>query len=61
MKNNSRSKKTGDNKDGISRKEALTRMGLAAFSVSTMMLLMNRPEKLQAQDTSVNPDNPDTW
>ena len=61
MKKSTSSKKTGSEKRDISRREAMSRIGLAALSAGTMMLLLNKPEKLQAQDTSVNPDNPDTW
>jgi len=47
--------------DKLSRREAMTRVGLSAFSVATMMFLLNKPEKAQAQDTSLAPDDPDTW
>ena len=43
----------------LSRREAMKKMGFTAFSVSTMLLLLNQPGK--AQDTSLAPDNPDTW
>lgn len=45
----------------ISRREAMGKMGLVAFSAATMLLLLNKPEKLKAQDSSGSPDNPDTW
>jgi len=45
----------------ITRREAMTRMGLAAFSAATMLLLLNKPEKAQAQDSSGDPDDPDNW
>ncbi len=48
-------------KDTISRREAMSKMGLAAFSAATMMLLLNKPEKLQAQDSSTDPGPPDEW
>ncbi|MCB8994202.1 MAG: hypothetical protein H6538_01185 [Bacteroidales bacterium] len=47
--------------DVISRKEAIQKAGLIAFSAATTMLLLSKPEKLQAQDSPVNPDDPDTW
>jgi len=61
MKEIKKQDKQGTEKEEISRREAMTRMGLAAFSASTMMLLLNKPGKLQAQDTSSEPDDPDTW
>ena len=42
----------------LSRRDAMTRMGLSAFSVATMLLLLNQPGKVQAQDTSTNPGDP---
>ena len=36
----------------ISRKEAMKRMGYAAFSATTMMILLNKPDKAQAQPGS---------
>lgn len=41
----------------ISRKEAIKKVGFAAFSAGTMMLLLNNPAK--AQDGSPAP--PPTW
>lgn len=45
--------------DQISRRQAVSKMGLATFSVATMLLLLNQPGK--AQDDTINPDDPDTW
>jgi hypothetical protein len=45
----------------ISRREAMTKMGFAAFSAATMLLLLNKPEKAQAQDTSAAADDADVW
>jgi hypothetical protein len=42
----------------ISRRQAVSRLGLAAFSGATMLLLLNKPEKVQAQDTSGMPGDP---
>jgi len=61
MKDIKKQVKMGAEKEEISRREAMTRMGLAAFSATTMMLLLNKPGKIQAQDTSSEPDDPDTW
>ncbi len=36
----------------ISRKEAMKKMGYTAFSAATMFILLNKPEKSQAQPTS---------
>ncbi|MEX0596179.1 MAG: hypothetical protein WD512_06725 [Candidatus Paceibacterota bacterium] len=47
--------------DKLSRRDALTKIGLSAFSVGTMLLLLNQPGKAQTQDSSLNPDDPDTW
>ena len=49
------------NKKGekISRKEAIGKIGLTALSASTMMYLLNKPEKVQAQGDS--PDTPPPW
>lgn len=43
--------------DGISRRDAIRRMGYAAFASSTMFLLLNNPTKVHAQ-TSPDPENP---
>jgi len=39
----------------VSRKEALRRMGYAAFATSTMLMLLNNPAK--AQQNSGSPDD----
>jgi hypothetical protein len=46
---------------GLTRRDAMTRMGLTAFSAATMLLLLNQPGKLQAQDSSGSPGDPDPW
>jgi len=46
-------------KTTISRKEAITRLGLTALSATTMMLLLNEPAK--GQDNPDSPDNPPDW
>ncbi len=48
-------------KDGISRRSAIRKMGYAAFASSTMFLLLNNPTKVHAQSEN-NPGNPgDDW
>lgn len=42
----------GDNK--ISRKEAIKKAGYAAFSATTMMLLLNNPAKVHASSTDTD-------
>jgi hypothetical protein len=44
--------------NSISRRQAMNKLGLAAFSTATMLLLLNKPEKVQAQDTSGMPGDP---
>jgi hypothetical protein len=41
----------------ISRKAAITRLGLTAFSAATMLLLLNEPAKSQGG----SPVTPPTW
>ena len=43
----------------LSRREAMTRMGLSAFSAATMMMLLGKPAK--AQDWVDSPDLPPDW
>lgn len=43
----------------ISRKEAISRLGLTALSATTMILLLNEPAK--GQDNPDSPDNPPDW
>jgi hypothetical protein len=43
----------------ISRKKAISRLGLTALSAATMMLLLNDPAK--GQDSPASPDNPPVW
>jgi hypothetical protein len=62
MKDIKKQKAPDVNKENeISRRQAMTRMGLAAFSAATMLLLLNQPGKAQTEDTSTSPDDPDTW
>ncbi len=61
MKDRKKQDKPVVNKEEISRREAMKKMGLVAFSASTMLLLLNKPDKAQAQDSSLDADNPDTW
>ncbi len=47
-----------EEKEDISRREALKKMGYAAFAASTMFLLLNNPTKAYAQ----SPGDPgDDW
>jgi hypothetical protein len=43
-----------ENKEKLTRREALQKMGYAAFASSTMLLLLNNPTKVHAQ----SPNNP---
>jgi hypothetical protein len=43
-------------KEGITRRDAIRRMGYAAFAASTLFLLLNNPTKAHAQ--SPGDDNP---
>ena len=52
-----KSKKKRINK--ISRKAALKKIGLTAFSVATMAILLNEPAK--GQDNGDSPDQPPVW
>ena len=44
-------------KDGISRRSAIRKMGYAAFASSTMFLLLNNPTKVHAQSPT-DPGDP---
>ena len=57
MKDNKTPKDKGKTK--ISRKEAITKLGLTALSATTMILLLNEPVK--GQDSPDSPDNPPPW
>jgi hypothetical protein len=62
MKENRKLKTSNIKKNNdISRRQAVSRLGLAAFSAATMLLLLNKPEKVQAQDTSGMPGDPDDF
>lgn len=50
-KQNSKDKK-------ISRKEAMKKLGYTAFSATTMMILLNKPDKVNAQ---ASPELPPDW
>lgn len=47
------------NAPALSRREAMTRLGLSAFSAATMMMLLNKPAK--GQDWEDSPDIPPDW
>jgi len=51
--------------DEITRREAMAKIGLTAFSAATMMLLLNKPENAQAQQGSIDdpedPGDPIDW
>jgi len=44
--------------DNISRRAAMRKMGLVAFSGATMLLLLNQPGKSQGAETSDTPEDP---
>jgi hypothetical protein len=57
MKNKSRknnSRKVAE-EDPISRKTAMKRLGLSAFSAATMLILLNNPAKAQDGDSPADP------
>jgi len=45
-------------KQGMTRKEAMTRLGLTALSASTMFILLNKPQSAKAQGTIDDPEDP---
>jgi hypothetical protein len=45
-------------KDRMSRKAAMTRIGLTALSASTMFILLTKPQSARAQSTIDDPENP---
>lgn len=49
------------NDNCISRREALNKLGYAAFASSTMLLLLNNPTKAYAQSPGGNPEFPDPF
>lgn len=53
-------KKKKEKKDTpLSRREALSRIGLSAFSATTMMMLLNNPAK--ATYDEISPELPPEW
>ena len=46
---------TGKDPGKITRKEAIKKVGYAAFSAATMMLLLNDPAKAQSQSPVLPP------
>ena len=52
-------KKDPEKISGLSRREAMTRLGLSAFSAATMMMLLNKPAK--GQDWEDSPELPPDW
>lgn len=62
MKDKKKNKKVRlGSEEKMTRKEAIKKAGLVAFSAATMMLLLSRPENAKAQDSYFTPDDPDTW
>ena len=55
MKDN---KKQNGKEKKLSRRAAMTRLGLSALSATTMMMLLNKPAKGQWDDS---PDIPPDW
>jgi hypothetical protein len=49
MKQKRKPVKGTENKEKLTRREALQKMGYAAFASSTMLLLLNNPTKVHAQ------------
>ena len=47
-----KNKKQSSKNKKISRKEAMKKLGYTAFSATTMMILLNKPDKAQAQPGS---------
>lgn len=58
-KEKTKSEKELDEGTDISRREAIRKMGYAAFAASTMFLLLNNPTKVHAQ--SPPPADDDDW
>ncbi len=52
MKKRKSQKELDINENSISRRGAMKRIGIAAFSGATMLLLLNQPGKAQENDTS---------
>ncbi len=65
MKNNKSDKeKALDKQRKISRRDAMTKIGTGAFSVTTMLLLLNKPITATAQgsyDDPFDPGDPGPW
>ncbi len=62
MKKVTKNKKTQGKPVKISRKKAITKIGLTALSAATMMLLLNDPAKGQDNlDSPNNPSQPPQW
>lgn len=49
--------KNKDKRSVLSRKDAMKKMGLSAFSAATMMLLLNNPAKGQGESPPIPPDD----
>ncbi len=47
-----KNKKQNTKDKNISRKEAMKKLGYSAFSATTMMILLNKPDSAQAQPGS---------
>lgn len=52
------SRKKEKKQNPLSRREALSRMGLSAFSAASMMMLLNKPAKA---DDDLSPELPPPW
>jgi hypothetical protein len=65
MKNNNNEKEKALNKQRkISRRDAMTKIGTGAFSVTTMLLLLNKPITATAHGSigdEFDPGDPGTW
>ncbi len=56
MKKGNSKNSPGTNDIDISRRKAMKKMGLIAFSSATMLLLLNQPGKSQTNETSDGTD-----
>lgn len=50
-----------EEQEGISRREAIKKIGYAAFATSTMFLLLNNPTKVYAQSPGGDPGDDWEW
>ena len=66
MKEGMQNRKDNSKEEKITRKQAIKKVGYAAFTAATMMLLLNNPAKGQGDTQSRPADTPewsewDTW